>query len=442
MDLPAAAAPLGELAAAFLQAGITLGLAGLFLYLFRRYRRAEFAWWALAWLLYALRLAAIISFLARADRAWLYWHQVATGWTALALLWAALVFSLRLRWRRVYWLAVLFPPLWSYVAIYRLDNFLLAAGPAVAFLSGATLWTAWAFWRYHRATPSGPAVALAVTLLLWGLHHLDYPFLRAQGAWNPWGYYLDIVLILGMGTGMLLLVHEDLRRGLGQRTAELERLAARMVHQHEEQRRRLSRELHDETAQVFSAVKLQLGVLREESPTGLASRFDRALELVDEGIKNLRSLTNDLRPSLLDDLGLLPALRALVTAFEERTGLPATLALPATAPTLPEDAELALYRAVQETLANVARHADACAVEVAFAVLDRQIVLTVRDDGRGLPAGWSLDSLEREGHLGLAGMRERISALGGVLRVAAGPGGGVVVTAQLPLSAGGEAAVA
>jgi signal transduction histidine kinase len=183
-------------------------------------------------------------------------------------------------------------------------------------------------------------------------------------------------------------------------------------------------------------------MLREESPAGLAPRFDRALELVDEGIKNLRSLTNDLRPSLLDDLGLLPALRALVTAFEERTGLPATLALPAAAPTLPEDAELALYRAVQETLANIARHADARAVEVALAVLDRQIVLTVRDDGRGLPAGWSLDSLQREGHLGLAGMRERISALGGVLRVAAGPDGGVVVTAQLPLKAGGAGAVA
>ena len=442
MDLPAAAAPLGELAAAFLQAGITLGLAGLFLYLFRRYRRAEFAWWALAWLLYAVRLAAIISFLARTDRAWLYWHQATTGWTALVLLWAALVFSLHPRWRRAYWLAVLFPPLWSYVAIYRLDNFLLAAGPAVAFLSGATLWTAWAFWRYHRATPSGPALALAATLFLWGLHHLDYPFLRARGAWNPWGYYLDIVFILGMGAGMLLLVHEDLRRGLAQRTTELERLAARMAHQHEEERRRLSRELHDETAQVFSAVKLQLGVLREESPAGLAPRFDRVLELVDEGITNLRSLTNDLRPSLLDDLGLLPALRALVTAFEERTGLPVTLALPGTSPPLSEDAELALYRAVQEALTNVAHHADARAVEVAVAVRDHQLALIVRDDGRGLPAGWSLDALEREGHLGLAGMRERIGALGGAVRVAAGPGGGVEVAVQLPLSAGGAGAVA
>lgn len=433
MDLPASPAAVGELAAAFLQAAITLGLALLFLHLHHRYRRAEFAWWAAAWTLYAVRLGVIIVFLLRPDRHWLYWHQVATGWTALALLWAALVFSLGLRWRRVYALAALFPPLWSYVAIYRLNDFLLAAGPAVAFLSGATLWTGWAFWRYHRAIPSGSARFLAVVLALWGFHHLDYPFLRAQGAWNPWGYYLDIVFILGMGAGMLLLVHEDLRRGLAQRTAELERLAARMVHQHEEERRRLSRELHDETAQVFSAVKLQLGLLREEAPPVLGPRVDRSLELVDEGLASLRSLTNDLRPSLLDDLGLLPALRALGTAFEQRTGLAVVLELPDTPPAVSQDAELALFRAVQEALANVARHAEARTVTVALRTGDQRLALVVRDDGRGLPAGWSFEAQEAAGHMGLAGMRERLTALGGEVRVTAGWHGGFTLDVRLPL---------
>ena len=434
MSLPASPSTLGELAAAFLQAAITFGLTLLFLHLSRRHGRPEFAWWALAWFLYLLRVAAIIVFLLRPDRHWLYWHQVATGWTALALLWAALVFSLRLSWRPVYALAALFSPLWSYVAIYRLDDFLLAAGPAVVFLSGATLWTAWAFLSYHRTTPSGPARFLAVVLALWGLHHLDYPFLRAQGAWNPWGYYLDIVFILGMGTGMLLLVHEDLRRGVAQRSADLERLAARMMHQHEEERRRLSRELHDETAQVFSAVKLQLGLLREELPATLGPRVDRALDLVDEGLASLRSLTNDLRPSLLDDLGLLPALRALVTAFEQRTGLSVTLALPEALPSLSQDAELALFRAVQEALANVAQHAEARMAVVDLAAHDRQCTLTVRDDGRGLSPGWSLEAQEAAGHLGLAGMRERIGALGGAVRVTGLNGGGVLVEARLPVA--------
>ncbi len=436
MDLSPAPSAVGELAAAFLQAAITLGLAGLFLFLYRRHRRSYFVWWAVAWFLYALRLGAIISFLLRADRAWLFWHQVATGWAALALLWAALVFSLHLRWRPAYWVAVGFPPLWSYVAIYRLDSFMLAAGPAVAFLSGATLWTAWAFWRYDRATRSGPARLLVATLLLWGVHHLDYPFLRAQGAWNPWGYYLDIVFILGMGLGMLLLVHEDLQRGLADRSMELERLAARMVHQHEEERRRLSRELHDETAQVFSAVKLQLGLAREGAPAALAPRLDRALELVDEGIQSLRSLTNDLRPSLLDDLGLLPALQALATAFEERTGIAVRLAVPDTLPRLSADAELALYRTVQEALSNVARHAEARGVDVTLAVADHHVAVHVRDDGRGLPPAWSLDGLRGDGHLGLAGMRERVGALGGTVAIGAGAGGGVEIAVRLPVRAG------
>jgi signal transduction histidine kinase len=434
MDLVPAPSQVGELAAAFLQTAITLGLAGLFVFLYHRHRLPSFAWWAVAWSLYALRLGAIISFLLRPDRAWLYWHQVATGWAALALLWAALVFSLRLPWRAGYWVAVLFPPIWSYVAIYRLDNFMLAAGPAVAFLSGATLWTAWAFWRHYRTTGSGPARFLAGTLLLWGLHHFDYPFLRARGAWNPWGYYLDIVFILGMGLGMLLLVHEDLRRGLAERTADLERLAARMVHQHEEERRRLSRELHDETAQVFSAVKLQLGLAREAAPAALAPRLDRALELVNEGIQSLRSLTNDLRPSLLDDLGLLPALRALASACEERTGLVVRLDLPDALPALSDDTELALYRTVQEALANVVRHAEATSVDVTLAVAGGQIAVAVSDDGRGLPAGWSPETLRRDGHVGLAGMRERVAALGGAVTVSARSAGGVSLAARLPVA--------
>jgi len=203
-----------ELAAAFLQAAVTLGLAGLFFFLYRRYQKPYFGWFALAWLLYVLRIGAIISFLLSQNWLWLYWHQVITGWTALALLWAALVFSQQLTWRPVYFAAILFPPAWSYVAIYRMDNFLLAAAPAVAFLSVATLWTGWTFLRYHQRVRSVAALALAIALFLWGLHHLDYPFLRARGAWNPWGYYLDLLFVLAMGAGTLLLVLEDLQPGL------------------------------------------------------------------------------------------------------------------------------------------------------------------------------------------------------------------------------------
>jgi signal transduction histidine kinase len=577
-----------ELDAALLQAAITAGLGLLCAFLYERYRKPYFAWWAVAWGLYLLRLGAITSFLLSSNRIWLYWHQVITGWTALALLYAALVFSQQIRWRPWYWAVILFPPVWSYVAIYRLDHFLWAVLPAVSFLSLATLWTSRVFYRYRRRVASSGATLLTVAFGLWGLHHLDYPFLRARGAWAPWGYYLDILLTLAVGAGILLLVLDDLRRGLsalsalsgdlqlagreqdvlaallarpltlpavrgtalyfrsagqpvlvrgagvcerpegvgldaagtdvllrafetgrpqvtgawreagaaafpyaavlplfrrdevsgalvlvgdardpftalddrflvalGQqvgaalenadlytrlqaRTVDLARLSARMIEQHEEERRRLSRELHDETAQVFSAVKMELSVLRDAVEPGLAERLDHALGLIDTGIRSIRNVTNDLRPSLLDDLGLLPALRSLAAEFGSRSGITIELTAPAVLPPLSKEAELALFRALQEALSNVRRHADARTVDVGISVGPAGVRLEVRDDGRG-PPEVSLEHLERQGHMGLAGMRERISALGGRVRFGGRPGAGASLEVLVPVEPAGVA---
>lgn len=573
--IPAAAA--SEPAAAILQAAVTAALAMLCVFLYRRYRKRYFAAWSAAWGLYSLRLAVILVFLLTEQRIWLYWHQVVTGWTALAILLAALLFS-QTRVRREYGMWFAFPVVWSYIAIYQMNDFLLAALPAVLFLSGATVWTAWVFLRHHRQVGSGAALFLGVTLLLWGLHHLDYPFLRAQGVWNPWGYYIDILFELAMGAGILLLVGEDLDRGvhtlsalsghlqpgggrtflpewlgralslpavrgsalwvrhetgsggsivhavgacsawsgrptsrqadeavreairtsepaivhgggepdtfgyvaalpvlrresireallvvgdardpfaaldanylvaLGQqlgaalenadlyrgleaRSAELERMAARMVHQHEAERRRLSRELHDETAQVFAAVNMQLGILRETADAAHAARLDRLLALMDEGIRGIRSVTDRLRPPLLDDLGLLPALRGLVDDFADHRRVKVRFDAPASLPALSEDAEVALFRALQEALSNIARHADASSVEVRLQVEDAAVALVVGDDGSGLAPG-----ADRAGS-GIEGMRERVALLGGAVSIANRIGGGVEVRVRLPIDA-------
>ena len=204
-----------EFAAAALQTAITTGLALLCAFLYRRHGKPYFAWFAAAWTLYVVRLVAIGTFLVRGEREWLYVHQVVTGLTALTLLWAALVFSRQLAWRWRYLAIALFPTAWSLVAIYRLDNFALAAAPMVMFLAVATAWAGAAFWRYHRQVGSPGALLLGVAFGFWALHHLDYPFLRARGAWSPWGYYLDIAFELAVGTGIMLLVMDDLRRGLG-----------------------------------------------------------------------------------------------------------------------------------------------------------------------------------------------------------------------------------
>jgi signal transduction histidine kinase len=584
MDFEVPSATAIELAAAYLQTAITVGLVVLCAQLYRRYRKPYLAYWAMAWLIYALRMAAIIIFLSSGDRIWLYWHQVATGWTALALLWAALVFSQQLAFRWSYLALVLFPPLWSYVAIYQMDNFLLAALPAVLFLSGATLWTGWTFYRYSRQVGSRTAGLLTLAMALWAVHHLDYPFLRAQGAWNPWGYYLDVAFELAVGVGIVMLVLEDLdhglvtlsglsvdlqRRGgehdllgallarlqsmpavrgsamfslagggprfvegvgscadwtdgpppsasraieqaresrrpevtrgstgdvlpqpayvaalpvlrgskvegaivvtgeardpfaaldtrflvaLGQqvgsalekadlyehleaRTGELERLSTRMVQQHEEERRRLSRELHDETAQVLSAVRMQLGVLQESADPEEARELEEALGLLDAGIASIRSVTRDLRPSLLDDLGLVPALRALTQEFQERSGVVTEVELEERLPPLSEEAELALFRALQEGLANVARHAGAEHVSVKLAARNGQIALHVQDDGRGpqTPLESGHDETGRA-HMGLMGMRERIGRLGGSVDVEGESGEGLRLRISLPVA--------
>lgn len=580
--------PKTELHAAVLLAAITLGLALLCGFLYRRYRKPYLGWWTLAWALYLLRVGAIVTFLASHRWSWLYWHQVLTGWTALALLWAALVFSHQLEWRWRYTILLAFPAGWSYVAIYRLNSFLLASGPAVLFLSLVTLWTGWVLFLYYRQVRGTGAAALSIAFFLWGLHHLDYPFLRARGAWSPWGYYLDILFLLATGAGILVLVQDELRRGLAAlstlsgdlqprsgdglatllqrplalpaalgsamielqadgprciggagacagwktvslppraaaatadairsgrpaflrdwpdprpggwpafpyaailpvlrsnatpsalvvvgrardpftaldegflralgaqigaalenadltrrlqaRTAELARLSARMVEQHEAERRRLSLELHDETAQVFAAVKLQLGVLRERLDPSLAREVADTVELVDAGMQSVRRVTDQLRPSLLDDLGLLPALRSLCEAFAERAGIPVILDVPESLPLVSGHAELALFRAMQEALANVARHAEARQVAVRVANGEGRLLLEIEDDGRGLPTDFDIERAEQDGHLGLAGMRERLAALGGAFQLSGTPGAGVRLRLIVPLAEAG-----
>jgi hypothetical protein len=185
-DTPLPAAAL-ELDAALLQGTITAALAALCAFLFTRYRKPYFAWWAAAWTLYFLRIVAITSFLISSERSWLYWHQVITGWTGLALLYAALVFSQQVSWRWWYLGLVLFPPVWSYIAIYRLDHFLWAAGPAVVFLSLATMWTSYApggsIWALGPPSPRLPLPTSPRSLGSLGLLH-RHPAGPRSGCWD------------------------------------------------------------------------------------------------------------------------------------------------------------------------------------------------------------------------------------------------------------------
>ena len=177
---------------------------------------------------------------------------------------------------------------------------------------------------------------------------------------------------------------------------------------------------------------MELGVLREGVAPAEASRLDQVLALIDAGIRSIRNVTNDLRPSLLDDLGLLPALRSLAAEFAERSGIRAAFTAPAALPPLSGEAELALFRALQEALANVARHAEATSVAIELSATDGRILLEVRDDGHGFPAG-PMETFERRGHMGLAGTRERIGR-GGSVRTQGAPGGGALLEVSMPVA--------
>ncbi|MGQ0642323.1 MAG: sensor histidine kinase [Gemmatimonadaceae bacterium] len=414
---------LGDLHAVFLQGSVTLGTAALSWYLYAKYRRPYVLWWSWAWTLYVLRIGAIIGFLTSEAQGWLFLHQILTGWTALFLLWAAMTFAEAATWRPAYALALLFPLTWSWIAIYELESFMLAAVPAVLFLSFATLWTGWLFVKQWRASRSRGSAILAAVLLTWGLHHLDYPVLRARGAWDPWGYYLDILFVLATGIGTVVLVLEQLDR----RTNELARLSTSMVQQHEAERRRVSLELHDQTAQVWAGVRLQLGLIHEAAPAQLAPRLERAIALVDEGIRSIRNVTTNLRPPLLDDLGLVPALHALCQSFAEQSGLTITFDGPAASPAVSNETGLALYRALQEALSNVARHSGGTAAAVRLVASHGGLTLEVRDNGRGFP----LAAVPNAASLGLTGMRERIAALRGSVSQINDAGAALVVRVPL-----------
>jgi signal transduction histidine kinase len=407
-----------ELVALAFQACFTLLQALVYFALWSRQHRPYFLAWAAAWTIYALRLSAIATFMSSRQEVWLFAHEAATWMSSLLLLFAALQFSRGLRWRwRYLWFAPLCV-LWAAVAIFGIRSMEVAGITSVVMLSGVTLWTGWVFWRHRRLHRSGGATLLAVTFTLWGLHRLDYPLLRPLGNGVLYGVFVDVLLIATVALGTMFLVLGEGRRALQARSAQLEQLTRLLLRSQEDERRRIARELHDEAGQILTAVKIELD---------LDGRRE-ASDMVGRALAQVRDLSNLLRPTVLDDLGLLPALRALTEDFGRRARIAAELSAPEVLPALAPEAQVAIYRVVQEALTNVARHAQARHARVGLQLESGRVRVRVEDDGHGLHG-------ELTPHLGLLGMRERVTALGGSLTVEPAPGTGLRVEAVIPLEA-------
>jgi len=216
--------------------------------------------------------------------------------------------------------------------------------------------------------------------------------------------------------------------------SRLQAISHQLLKAQETERRSIARELHDEIGQTLTAVKINLQAMQRSSDMcAHASILEENISIIERTLQQVRNLSLDLRPSLLDDLGLVPALRWYTSRQAERTGFTAVLAADSLEAHLPPDVETVCFRVVQEALTNVARHAQAQHVLVELRQRDAELELTIRDDGVGFDVRSALERASHGASLGLRGMEERVTLVGGQMEIESVPSHGTEIRARFPL---------
>ncbi len=214
---------------------------------------------------------------------------------------------------------------------------------------------------------------------------------------------------------------------------EVRELGATAHQAREQEKSRIARELHDELAQSLTALQMDVAWCKERLPDAqeaLAKKLERMEKLLDTTVTATRRIAADLRPLMLDDLGLLPAVEWLVDNFTQRTGVPCELAVSTSDLKLHNAHATAVFRIVQESLANIAKHARASRAEVAIEENGSEVTISVRDDG----LGFSPQDPRKPNSFGLAGLRERAYLLGGEAAIISAPGRGTNIEVRLPVA--------
>ncbi len=244
--------------------------------------------------------------------------------------------------------------------------------------------------------------------------------------WTVWLFAACVGLSLVCAT-WAVRASTGLFRKMEQQAGELSSLQYQFLETQEDVARRFSHELHDELGQALTAVKANLSALRGSADE---ARVDDCMRLVDRAIQDVREMSQLLRPTILDDFGLDAALRSLTESFSQRTGIEVKYRSDISGRRLPDHAETNLFRIAQEALTNVARHAEATSVAVDLAPRDSSVVMTIRDNGRGLEA------LERRSGrgLGLTGMQTRARGCGGSLKIETAQGKGLTIEVTCPIT--------
>lgn len=242
---------------------------------------------------------------------------------------------------------------------------------------------------------------------------------------EPYGYILkpfterDLRTVLTMA----LYKHQAEAR-LRDSTLQLQTLSRRVLEAQETERRRVAHELHDELGQALTAIKINLQTRNHVQSVGIDGLDAENIRILDEALQQVRRLALALRPSMLDDLGLAPALRWLAEQTAARSGFAVQLHLGAMEPRLPAEMETACFRIVQEALTNITRHAAARNVEIDLQREAEAMVLRVRDDGCGFDIAAAHARALDGGSLGVLGMQERAMLVGGQLDIISAPGQG------------------
>jgi signal transduction histidine kinase len=239
-------------------------------------------------------------------------------------------------------------------------------------------------------------------------------------------------LIAGASTAYLARlerISEKQKRRSEQAETELRRLSNKLVRVQEDERKTISRELHDEVGQILTGLRMELGSLsRADADDTFRERLDSVKALTEDALRAVRNLALLLRPSMLDDLGLGPALRWQAKEISRRSGIPVTIDIRGDLDGLPETYRICLYRAIQEALTNCTKHSQATRVGITVARENDLISASIRDNGRGFPE----DGVRTRG-LGLVGLEERVRALEGTLTISAPDGAGTLIRVDLPV---------
>jgi signal transduction histidine kinase len=232
----------------------------------------------------------------------------------------------------------------------------------------------------------------------------------------------ELALVVIAGSAISAFAFQRLTR----LEAETRALSARLVQSQEQERRSIARELHDEVGQSLTALLLDLGAAASQTEGSARTRLNGIAASAERIVEEVRRIALSLRPSMLDDLGLVAALEWQAREVGQRNGLSVEVSAAESAADLPETHRTCIYRVAQEALQNAVRHSGAGKVRIGLRQGVRTICLEVEDDGKGFVVG-------RMRGLGLLGMEERVSQLGGHLRVQSEPGRGTTVRAELPL---------